>query len=100
VQLFRLRAGVQKSVDIERTLCGSEVCRSTKGKTMLRSVQKLKKVSVHLIRQAVKASPRFGSTEVLNRKDEIGLSGHYQRATYWEQEPRLYMAIHHERFDR
>jgi hypothetical protein len=56
-------------------------------------------VSVNLIRQAVKASPRFDSAAELNRGHEIELYGHYQRATYWEQELGLDMAMNHEKFD-
>jgi len=44
------------------------------------------KVSVNLVRQAIKASPEFNSTSELNRQHEMDLHKHYQRCGYWEQE--------------
>ena len=44
------------------------------------------RVSVTMTRQAVQSSPRFESTEQLNRQYEMDLYRHYERPTYWERE--------------
>ena len=43
-------------------------------------------VSVNLSRDTVKNSPRYESTEDLNRSHELELYSHYGRPTYWERE--------------
>ncbi|MBB1073759.1 PRC-barrel domain-containing protein [Rhodoferax sp. 4810] len=44
------------------------------------------KVSVNLTRQAIRESPRFDASTVLNRQQELDLYHHYARPNYWEQE--------------
>ena len=43
-------------------------------------------VGVALTRQAIKDSPRFDSTNELNRQDEIALHKYYGRPHYWDSE--------------
>jgi hypothetical protein len=44
------------------------------------------KVHVNLTQQAIKDSPRFESSETLNRAHEADLYRYYDRPTYWERE--------------
>ena len=43
-------------------------------------------VSIKLTRQQVKDAPLYDSTAQLNRKQEVGVYGHYGRAGYWVDE--------------
>lgn len=43
-------------------------------------------VSLNLSRETVKNSPRYESTEDLNRSHELELYSHYGRPTYWDRE--------------
>lgn len=43
-------------------------------------------VSVTMTREQVQSSPRFDSTEQLNRQQEMDLYRHYDRQSYWERE--------------
>jgi sporulation protein YlmC with PRC-barrel domain len=43
-------------------------------------------VSINLTRATVQNSPRYESTEDLNRSHELELYSHYGRPTYWERE--------------
>lgn len=44
------------------------------------------RVSVTMSREEVQSSPRFDSTEQLNRQHELDLYSHYDRPSYWERE--------------
>ena len=44
------------------------------------------KVSINLTRKTIKNSPRYESSEALNREQEMALHRHYDRPTYWERE--------------
>jgi hypothetical protein len=57
-------------------------------------------VSVNLIRQAIKDSPRFDSTSELNRQHEMDLYKHYQRSAYWEKEPSRERTKNHDRLEK
>jgi len=46
------------------------------------------KVTVTMSREAVQSSPRFDSTEQLNRQHEMDLYRHYGRPSYWDRENR------------
>ena len=43
-------------------------------------------VTVNLTRETVKNSPRYESTEDLNRSHELEMYSHYGRPNYWERE--------------
>lgn len=45
------------------------------------------KVAVNLKRQDIKDSPRFDSSEALNRQQEMDFYRYYNRQGYWEREP-------------
>lgn len=47
------------------------------------------KITVDLLQQTVKDSPRFESSEALNRAQEASIHKHYKRPTYWEKEQRV-----------
>ena len=47
------------------------------------------KVTLDLLQQTVKDSPRFESGTALNRIQEASLHQHHERPTYWEKEQRL-----------
>jgi len=47
------------------------------------------KVTLDLLQQTVKDSPRFESSTALNRVQEAAIHQHYKRPTYWEREQRL-----------
>jgi hypothetical protein len=55
------------------------------------------KVSVNLHRQAVQDSPGFDSAAELNRQHELALFKHYQRPTYWDNEPARESAKNHDK---
>ena len=44
------------------------------------------KVSINLTRETIKNSPRYDTTEELNRTQEANLYNHYGRPNYWERE--------------
>jgi len=46
------------------------------------------RITLDLLQQRVKDSPRFDSSAQLNRLQETAIHQHYQRPTYWEQEQR------------
>lgn len=46
------------------------------------------RITVDLLQQTVKDSPRFESSAALNRQQEADLHKHYKRSTYWEKEQR------------
>ena len=52
------------------------------------------KVTVTMTREAVQSSPRFDSTEQLNRQHEIDLYQHHDRPSYWEREAEASKAKH------
>jgi hypothetical protein len=43
-------------------------------------------VTIDLLQQTIKDSPRFDATSVLNREQELAIYRHYDRANYWEKE--------------
>lgn len=46
------------------------------------------KVTLDLLKKTVKESPRFVSSDEINREQETALHQHYQRPAYWENEQR------------
>jgi hypothetical protein len=54
------------------------------------------RISVTMTREAVQSSPRFDSTEQLNRQHELDLYSHYDRPSYWERENKDAQAKHPE----
>lgn len=46
------------------------------------------RITVDLLQQTVKDSPRFESSAALNRQQEADLHKHYKRSAYWEKEQR------------
>jgi hypothetical protein len=47
------------------------------------------KVTLDVLRQAVKDSPNFESSTALNREQETAIHRHYQRPAYWERAQQL-----------
>lgn len=44
------------------------------------------RISINLTRETIQNSPRYESSEDLNRSHELELYSHYDRPTYWERE--------------